>query len=145
MKDIGSLNQVDTGPSSPLFKAAITIYDLTRKKKNGNLGKERFVERELETLKSYEVKLEEKQGKLDGSESEKEENTADEVKKKVERGKRKSFDELKSSKMKKARVDNIIQVIKADVGLDKHIVEQLKMEEKMDKEKEKEKEAFKAF
>ena len=81
MKDI---DQVDTGPSSPLFKAAITIYNLTRKKKNGNLGKERFVERELETLKSYEVKLEEMQGELDGSESEKEENTEDEVKKKVE-------------------------------------------------------------
>ena len=45
VKDIGSLKQVDTGPSSPLFKAAIMIYDLTRKKKNGNLGKERFVER----------------------------------------------------------------------------------------------------
>ena len=87
------------------------------------------------------MKLEEKQGKLDGSESEKEENTADEVKKKVERGKRKSFDELKSSKMKKARVDDIIQVIKADVDLENHVIEQL-MAEKEKKKKEKE-EAFK--
>ena len=81
MKDI---DQVDTGPSSPLFKAAIKIYNLTRKKKNGGLGKERFVQSELETLKSYEVKLEEKQG-----EGEKEENTEEaKVKEKVERGRR---------------------------------------------------------
>ena len=53
---------MDTAPSSPLFKAANKIYDLVRKKKNGGLGKERFVESELKTFKSDEVKLEELEG-----------------------------------------------------------------------------------
>ena len=57
-----SIKQVDTAPSSPLFKAANKIYDLVRKKKNGGLGKERFVESELKTFKSDEVKLEELEG-----------------------------------------------------------------------------------
>ena len=39
VKDIWNLKQVETAPSSPLFKAAKNIYNLVRKKKNLNQGK----------------------------------------------------------------------------------------------------------
>ena len=43
VKDIGNLKQVETAPSSPLFKAATKIYNLVKKRKKGNLGKERLM------------------------------------------------------------------------------------------------------
>ena len=116
VKDIGNVGQVETDPSSPLFKAATKIYNLVKKKRNVNSGLEKFLEVEEETLTEYEVTVEEKEGE------------EKEAKEKVERGRRKSFNNLKSSTSKKARVDNVITMIKNDPGLEDVVVEKLKME-----------------
>ena len=58
-------------------------------------------------------------------------------------GKRKHFDDLKSSKIKKARVDDIIKVIKADDGFENGVVEKLKMVEKDSGDAREKEEAFK--
>ena len=121
VKDIGNVRQVETDPSSPLFKAATKIYNLVKKKRNVNSGLEKFLEVEKETLTEYEVTVEEKEGE----EKEEEEK---EAKEKVERGRRKSFNNLKSSTSKKARVDNVITMLKSDPGLEDVVVEKLKME-----------------
>ena len=89
-----------------------------RKKKNGGLGKERFVERELKTLQSYEVKLEEMEGgNKDGDQEsdEGEKQSVDEGEKKEEKKskgvKRRHFSELKSVKVKQARLSNVVEVV----------------------------------
>ena len=123
VKDIAGLRQVDTVLSPPLFKTARDLYDLIRKKKNAGIGKYRFMEREFQALKSYEVKLEVTEGE------EKEEEREEVVKEKVERGRRKFFDELLSKKMKQARVDKVIKILNADVGLETGVVEHLKQAE----------------
>ena len=135
VRDIGSLKQVDTAPSSPLFKAANKIYNLVRKKKNGGLGKERFVERELKTLQSYEVKLEEMEGgNKDGDQEsdEGEKQSVDEGEKKEEKKskgvKRKNFSELKTVKVKQARLSSVVEVIKNDDGLDEEVFKLMKQE-----------------
>ena len=135
VRDIGSLKQVDTAPSSPLFKAANKIYDLVRKKKNGGLGKERFVESELKTLKSDEVKLEELEGgkKDEDQESDEEKKeSVDEGEKKEEKKskgvKRKHFSELKTVKVKQARLSNVVEEIKNDDSLDEEVFKLMKKE-----------------
>ena len=133
VKDLGKLSQVDITPSSPLFVAANKIYNMVMKKKNVRKGKDSFVKSELETLEKYEVKLEENQSEEiyeEQSEAESEKEEEVEGVEKLKSVKRKNFDDLKSRKMKKARVDNIIKVIKADYGLEDGVVEKLKMVEK---------------
>ena len=148
VKDLSSLRKVDTNPSSPVFKAAIKIYDLV--KKNKNLGKEKFVERESKTLENYVVKLEEKQGEADEGKSEKEENTEDvkmknakEDEGKVPVEKRKSFGDLKSKRQKTARVNNIINIIKEDAGVEDEVVARLKMAKEDSADKSEKEEEFK--
>ena len=58
VKDMGNLKQVETSTSSPLFKAATKIYNLVKKRKNANKGKDLFVTVEEDTLKEYEMKVE---------------------------------------------------------------------------------------
>ena len=136
VREIGSLQQVDTTPSSPLFKAATKIYDLVRKKKNGGLGKERFVERELKTLKSYEVNLEEKVSygvtvegvqKTEGVQKKEGVKEAEGVKEKENRRKRKNFNQLKSEEIKRARLRNVVEIIKTDAGLEDEVFNHFKL------------------
>ena len=95
VREISSCKEVDTSTSSPLFKAATKIYKLAKKKKN---GLEEFVQNHVETLKSYEVKMEVMEGDKkeeeemeEEEEVEKEEEMKDVEKQKVERGRRTDF------------------------------------------------------
>ena len=85
---------MDTIHSSPLVKAAQKLNNLVKMKKNVGLGKEAFVKLNLETLKSYELELGVTEGEKE--EGEKEGEVKEEMKEQVERGRRKSFNNLKS-------------------------------------------------
>ena len=127
VKRITGLTEVDITPSSPLFKAANKCYDLVKKKKNERLGKELFLKNEQKTLKSYEVKLEEKQAEEAEDNLSEEELNDESVKEKVSKGKkRKNFSDLKSKKQKKARLNDIMEIIKEDVGIEDEVLEELK-------------------
>ena len=137
VRDMGRLSQVDITPSSPLFKAANKLYNMTKMKKNVRKGKDSFMESEREILEKYEVKLEEQ------SEDESEEEEEIESEEKLKRRRRKNFEDLKSRTSKKSRVDNIIKVIKEDVGLDKVVVDQLKETKEDHDDSSEDEEAFK--
>lgn len=134
VKDIGNLKQVETSTSSPLFKAATKIYNLVKKRKNANKGKDLFVTVEEDTLKKYEVKVEERQVEEKVEEQfEEKEN----VKEKDDwrTRKRKNFNELKSAEIKKARLANVVDIIKADAGLEEEVFHHMKREREASEEK----------
>ena len=127
MKDIWNLKQVETAPSSPLFKAATKIYNLVRKKKNLNQGKKMFVKVEEDNLKNYVVKVEEKEEK-DEEEKNEEEKHEEEREEKKKDAKRKHFCELTSKKSKKARLSNVVNILKNDIGLEDELFEKMRKE-----------------
>ena len=134
VKDMGNLKQVETSTSSPLFKAATKIYNLVKKRKNANKGKDLFVTVEEDTLKKYEVKVEERQVEEKVEEQfEEKEN----VKEKDDwrTRKRKNFNELKSAEIKKARLANVADIIKADAGLEEEVFHHMKLEREASEEK----------
>ena len=115
VKEITGLAKVDINPSSPLFKAATKCYNLVKKKKNVRLGKEVFLKNEQKTLEMHEVQLEEEEFEEEVEEEEVEEEAVEEeeveegVKEKKTRRK-KSYSDLKSEKVKKARVENVVEM-----------------------------------
>ena len=156
VKGITGLLEVDINPSSPLYKAATKCYDLVKLKKNSRLGKEKFLKTEKETLEKYMVELEGKEDKeqddalfsddesAESSNPEEEESDAGEADKQckvtVQRGKRKDFKDLKK-RQKRARLDNIIKIIKDEGGIEEKLVEKIKSpEEHAGNKKEKEEE-----
>ena len=117
VKDIGKLKKVETVPSSPLGKAAKRLYELVKKPKSANLGKEMFVKVEEDTLKKHKVKVEEKQvDQIEGKDEDEEVyrgvTKCDEEKELKQPKKRKSFSELKDTRSKKARLGNVLKIVR---------------------------------
>ena len=131
VKDFGLVPDVST--SSTLFKGASKLYNLARKKKNARKSQETVIKCEEETLKAFEIDL----GDLKTSEEEDQNQSRramspykdllPEVKESKLRGKRKNFDELKSSNKKRARVRSIIEILEEDTGLEKKVRQKLEM------------------
>ena len=134
VKDIGKLKKVETVPSSPLGKAAKRLYELVKKPKSANLGKEMFVKVEEDTLKKYKVKVEEKQvDQIEGKDEDEEVyrgvTKCDEEKELKQPKKRKSFSELKDTRSKKARLGNVLKIVEGDDGLGQEVFKHFKREE----------------
>ena len=84
----------DLSVSSPLFKGAIKVYDLARKKKNVNQSKETLIKCEETALKSFQIDLGDVIVKDDEA---------------FRGSKRKNFDEMTSRDKKIARVTEIVR------------------------------------
>ena len=89
----------DLSVSSPLFKGAIKVYDLARKKKNVNQSKETLIKCEETALKSFQIDLGDVIVKDDEA---------------FRGSKRKNFDEMTSRDKKIARVKNVIDILESD-------------------------------
>ena len=89
----------DLSVSSPLFKGAIKVYDLARKKKNVNQSKETLIKCEETALKSFQIDLGDVIVKDDEA---------------LRGSKRKNFDEMTSRDKKIARVKNVIDILESD-------------------------------
>ena len=89
----------DLSVSSPLFKGAIKVYGLARKKKNVNQSKETLIKCEETALKSFQIDLGDVIVKDDEA---------------FRGSKRKNFDEMTSRDKKIARVKNVIDILETD-------------------------------
>ena len=130
VKEITRIERVATNSSSMLYKAMVKLYNLTRKPKNVRQGLETFMKVESEVLNSYMLVF--------GGEEENEKST-----KRRRCSKRKSYAELKTVRLKKARVTKVMEVIKEDADLGEDVFEHLKMEKQDSCDKDVTSEAFK--
>ena len=138
VKEMAKIETVATDSSSSLYKGMEKLYNLLKKPKNVRQGLDNFLKQENDVLKSYMLVIQELEVTESGEheeekkeEDEKEEDEKEEEKEeeeKIERGRRKGFNDLKSSTSKRARVDNVISMIKNDPGLENGVVEKLRME-----------------
>ena len=98
----------DLSISSPIFKAAKKLYDLTRKKKYSKQSKSLLIKSEEVNLKACEIVIE---GVV----------VRDEI-----REKRKNFEDL-TTRRKRERVNNVIEMLESDIGLEEKVLEKLEM------------------
>ena len=142
VKEMGKIETMAKESSSSLYRAMEKLYNLLKKPKNVRQGIDNFLKQEDDILKNYILVIqeleviesggpEEEKKEEEKKEEEKKEEEKQEEKKeveKIERGRRKSFKDLKSSTSKRARIDNVINMIKNDPGLESGVVEKLTME-----------------
>ena len=100
----------DLSISSPLYKGATKVYNLTRKKKNVNQSRETVIKFEEAALKAFEIDL----GGLVVKDDEA-----------IGVMKRKNFDELTSRSSKRARVMNVVGMLESDSGLEEKVLKEL--------------------
>ena len=86
-----------------------------------------FVRVEEDNLKNYVVKVEEQEEK-DEEEKNEEEKHEEEREEKKKDAKRKHFCELTSKKSKKARLSNVVNILKNDIGLEDELFEKMRKE-----------------
>ena len=99
----------DLSISSPIYKGAKKLYDLTRQKKNSKQSKMRMMKNEEVNLKAFEIKIEGVVVRGDPEILEK----------------RKNFEDLTSRTSKRARVTNVIEMLENDIGLEEKVLEKL--------------------
>ena len=126
---LGSFSQVDSSISSPLSRAAIKIYDMTKKPKYSRKSLQFFLEKENDTLQEYMVEIKNKPNEdikeNIGGES-KDKDKLDEKNQEKKEVKRKAYSEL-GEKRKKQRKSTVIQQIREDSGLENDVFEDLKV------------------
>ena len=129
---------VDTHSSSTLYKAMVKLYNLVKKPKNVRLGFEKFLKQEDEVLKTYMLVYEEdaleNQVDMAVGEYEQVEDEADEEVGEKKSRKKKTFENLKTEKVKRARVENIVEIMRNDAGLEEGVLDHLKRENPGDEE-----------
>ena len=101
----------DLSTSSPIYKGAKRLYDLTRKKRNSKSSKSAVIKSEEVTLKAFEIEIEGVVVRDDPQ----------------IREKRKTFEDLTSRNSKKARVMNVVEMLQSDSGLEEKVLEKLEM------------------
>ena len=147
VKEMTKVEVVARDSSSTLYKAMIRLYDLVRKPKNVRKGLEAFLKQEDEELRTYMLLIheeapEDEVGLTDGEYDDEEGEEAEEGEEKKSR-KKKNYDKLKTEKVKKARVENVVEMMRNDAGLENGVFEHLKVEREDSGDKEVASEAFK--
>ena len=114
---VKNITKVKTLARNTLNKAMIKLYDLTRKPKNVRKGRAGFQKQEELTLQDYILEIEEGEAPDDAEDESV-----------VEKKKRKNYADLKTVQVKKARVENVVQMLRSDDGLEGGVFDRLKEE-----------------
>ena len=152
VREMTKMEMVATDSSSILYKAMVKLYHLVKKPKNVRQGFETFMKQESEVLESYmlvfgeeatEDELQLTDDVEDGMHEEENEDGNEDIVKRRKYSERKSYGELKTVRLKKARVANVMEVIKKDAGLGEDVLQHLLMEQEDSSDKNVTSEAFK--
>ena len=122
----------DLSTSSPIYKGAKRLYDLTRKKRNSTSSKSAVIKSEVVNLKAFEIDL----GSLTVKDDQNQRPVAADkpIQPEVQEPlaieskslrKRKNFDELTSRMSKRARVKSVIEILEQDQGLEEKVLDKL--------------------